>query len=323
MKKLTALLLALLLCLSTVTALAQDSWTCPKCEAVNSSNFCGNCGTAKPAWTCASCAQQNKTNFCTNCGNPEPQYSASLMFFIYNGLVKDSLYRFPADNGAFFGDYTGNASISAGVEIVNITNQEQTIHLKIELTDAAGTLNTYSWNEQTLDAGENHFFYISSASLAAGTYQCTFYADDAIVGKGTYNVYPDNSDFYHTLNNHTAISSKVALLDLNTNESIKTITQEEYLANKEHLQFVPQLHIKNNTQEDLEVTVKAVLNGQKLVSWNAVTAEPDQNRILQYKNPAFQDGMNELVWYVNGIEVMVQTVEMDLDAEIPHALPTL
>ena len=51
---------------------AAAGWTCA-CGAVNTSNFCTNCGQPKPApaapasWTC-SCGTVNTGNFCTNCG---------------------------------------------------------------------------------------------------------------------------------------------------------------------------------------------------------------------------------------------------------------
>lgn len=57
---------------SQQTAGAQPAgWTC-SCGAVNSGNFCTNCGKPRPAegsWTC-SCGAVNTGNFCTNCGKP-------------------------------------------------------------------------------------------------------------------------------------------------------------------------------------------------------------------------------------------------------------
>ena len=69
--KLTTLLIMLCLCF-VVTGCkknvqsSQDGWTCT-CGTVNTSNFCSNCGTAKPVWTC-SCGTENTGNFCGNCG---------------------------------------------------------------------------------------------------------------------------------------------------------------------------------------------------------------------------------------------------------------
>ena len=48
MKRLTALLLALMLALSAVPALA-DTWYCPECGTKCDNNFCPECGTPKPA----------------------------------------------------------------------------------------------------------------------------------------------------------------------------------------------------------------------------------------------------------------------------------
>ena len=55
---------------------AGGQWTC-SCGAVNTGNFCNNCGSKKPApaqggqWTC-SCGAVNTGNFCNNCGAKRP-----------------------------------------------------------------------------------------------------------------------------------------------------------------------------------------------------------------------------------------------------------
>ena len=58
------------------TSLSQNEWTC-SCGTVNTTNFCGNCGSAKPEpksldWTCV-CGTVNTTKFCGNCGKPKGQ----------------------------------------------------------------------------------------------------------------------------------------------------------------------------------------------------------------------------------------------------------
>lgn len=52
---------------------AGASWTC-SCGAVNSGNFCTQCGSKRPqaGWTC-SCGAVNSGNFCSQCGSPRPQ----------------------------------------------------------------------------------------------------------------------------------------------------------------------------------------------------------------------------------------------------------
>ena len=55
---------------------AADSWTCPKCGAVNTGKFCGECGTAKPAsgkWICPKCGKENEGKFCGECGTAKPE----------------------------------------------------------------------------------------------------------------------------------------------------------------------------------------------------------------------------------------------------------
>ena len=58
----------------------QGGWTC-ECGAVNTGNFCANCGAAKPKpvpaptgggeWKC-SCGAVNSGKFCSECGSPRP-----------------------------------------------------------------------------------------------------------------------------------------------------------------------------------------------------------------------------------------------------------
>jgi len=53
-----------------------ESWTCPKCGAVNTGKFCSSCGTPKPEdeqWTCPKCGTVNTGKFCGNCGEKKPE----------------------------------------------------------------------------------------------------------------------------------------------------------------------------------------------------------------------------------------------------------
>ena len=58
------------------TAAGTDTWTCPKCGAQASGNFCSKCGTKKPEsdkWYCPNCGQENTVNFCSKCGTKKPE----------------------------------------------------------------------------------------------------------------------------------------------------------------------------------------------------------------------------------------------------------
>ena len=55
---------------------SQNEWTC-SCGTVNTTNFCGNCGSAKSVpksvdWTCV-CGTVNTTKFCITCGKQKGQ----------------------------------------------------------------------------------------------------------------------------------------------------------------------------------------------------------------------------------------------------------
>ncbi len=68
LKRITALVLAMLLVLSMSTAFA---WTCPNCGADMETKFCSECGTKKPENICPGCGTnhgEKVLNFCTECG---------------------------------------------------------------------------------------------------------------------------------------------------------------------------------------------------------------------------------------------------------------
>ncbi len=64
----------------TAPAAPANSWTCPKCGAVVSGNFCPECGEKKPApaeeWICPKCGAKNKGKFCSECGEKKPEAPA-------------------------------------------------------------------------------------------------------------------------------------------------------------------------------------------------------------------------------------------------------
>ena len=66
MKKLTALILALFLCMNVALA-----WSCPTCGSSMEGKFCAECGTKKPANICPNCGMDfgdQAYAFCTECG---------------------------------------------------------------------------------------------------------------------------------------------------------------------------------------------------------------------------------------------------------------
>ncbi len=49
----------------------DDSWTCSKCNTVNTGKFCSGCGAPKAdteKWYCSECGQENTGKFCSGCG---------------------------------------------------------------------------------------------------------------------------------------------------------------------------------------------------------------------------------------------------------------
>ena len=64
----------LMLCTGCFPVYAEEeSWTCPGCGAINTTNFCTKCGTRKPEnITCPGCGEKYPADtsdiFCGNCG---------------------------------------------------------------------------------------------------------------------------------------------------------------------------------------------------------------------------------------------------------------
>ena len=76
MKRITVLILVILLC---VSGLAESTtWFCPNDGSENNGNFCMECGGARPTgWTCPNCGTTGQNgNFCMECGAARPQDSS-------------------------------------------------------------------------------------------------------------------------------------------------------------------------------------------------------------------------------------------------------
>ena len=71
-RKTFCLLFSLILLASFATGLAENSWLCPSCGRENTTNFCTNCGMAKPEWVCR-CGTKNVGLFCGDCGTSRDQ----------------------------------------------------------------------------------------------------------------------------------------------------------------------------------------------------------------------------------------------------------
>ena len=74
MKRLTALMLALFLCMNVAFA-----WSCPTCNSSMEGNFCTECGTKKPDKLCYNCGIDyidTEYSYCTECGTKLGQSAA-------------------------------------------------------------------------------------------------------------------------------------------------------------------------------------------------------------------------------------------------------
>ena len=90
MKRITILILAILLC---VSGLAESTtWFCPNDGSENNGNFCMECGGARPTgWTCPNCGTTGQNgNFCMECGAARPQDSSPETVFMCEGAGFDS-----------------------------------------------------------------------------------------------------------------------------------------------------------------------------------------------------------------------------------------
>ena len=104
MKKLTALLLCVLMLQIILPAagLADGSaWTCSACgQTGNTGNYCTNCAAPRPqngTWTCPACGQTGNTgNYCSNCAHPKNGSAGSYsvnMTVTFGSYPQSSPYR--------------------------------------------------------------------------------------------------------------------------------------------------------------------------------------------------------------------------------------
>ena len=90
MKRMTILILAILLCASGLAE--STTWFCPNDGSENNGNFCMECGGSRAAgWTCPNCETTGQNgNFCMECGAARPQDSSAETVFKCEGAGFDS-----------------------------------------------------------------------------------------------------------------------------------------------------------------------------------------------------------------------------------------
>ena len=157
-------LIALLLTLMMVPLFAQADgaeWICPGCGQANTSNFCSNCGTARPAadWTCPNCGKTGNTgNFCGNCGTAKPDGSTAT----------------PAETQAAAADPT----------LEQIPGETDRVKVIVDRTDASSYIankqNPNLWiQDNATDGDESTCWQFSASKGLKGKswIQLTFYTD--------------------------------------------------------------------------------------------------------------------------------------------------
>ena len=143
------ILMAAMLCALAFGALADAEWICSSCGQANTTNFCGNCGTAAPSWTCAACQTVNRGNFCGNCGaskeSSEPIYSLEPCFLIRPKAADgDFVFSNTTDTTVYFKDYSKEDILYPSVLITNDSDEEQTFTLEADINGEA-----FTWNQPT------------------------------------------------------------------------------------------------------------------------------------------------------------------------------
>ncbi len=71
MKKISAILLTLLLAICCCMSIADETWTCTSCGNESATGkFCSECGAKKPddKWICLNCGHEATGKFCSECG---------------------------------------------------------------------------------------------------------------------------------------------------------------------------------------------------------------------------------------------------------------
>ena len=98
MRKMIAIVLAVMLLLPLYSLAGGSEWTCPNCgQTGNTGNFCSNCATARPSaeWTCPNCGQTGNTgNFCSNCATAKPDAGTNTAVPVQ---VNDHLEQIPGE----------------------------------------------------------------------------------------------------------------------------------------------------------------------------------------------------------------------------------
>lgn len=175
MKKLFALLLALVLMSCAVLSLAED-WTCASCGTLNGGKFCAECGapnTQNAEWTCSSCGTLNAGKFCAECGTPKSgavKAEAPVQVKNETNLTRDDL---KVGREITFGTFEQDNNLRNGTEpitwiVLQVEGERALITSKYGLTAMPyfAEFDDCTWESCTLRTWLNSTFFTNAFTPA-------------------------------------------------------------------------------------------------------------------------------------------------------------
>ena len=220
------------------------------------------------------------------------------LFDVYDTACNLFIYRLEAED-AYVDDYIQPCYIVPALRIANtFTYMDLDISCEFDGTE-------YSWNTYSLKKDEDVVFRLQNMTLDAGVHYCAWYNNDVLIAYETYAVNEGVSELKKKISNNVDATMELCLWNLADETMVTRNLHEGVLnSNDNNLIYVPRLQLENNLAEDIEVEITLMLNGKQKASWSKTKIEANSFYKFICTSPKHIEGINECIWYVNGIEVL-------------------
>ena len=322
MKRILNMLFTGFLCCAIFACAYAEAWKCEECGTSNTSYYCGNCGAAKDLWTCANCEQENGADKCTKCGITKDEsrikelfsFTSEVIVYRYGQNHPINIYIESNAKEFYTEDYSNNCKLHPFFSITNTSDASQQ-----GVVSAICNGETFNFDSFSLDAQESDYFCIHSVCLEKthSPYNVEWLINGVRVSTDEYIVSEGTSDLFDHLQSNYLYSTRLVQRNTIYDKHIDYIDGTAYTSQlNENEQFALEFYVSElkHSYDNKVYEIDAVLNDEECVYWLSPSILITDRDYI-YENLNYKNGLNTVVFYINGIEVLHDTFEIVINTE--------
>ena len=234
----------------------------------------------------------------------QQQFQFRTLFDVDSAVVQyKSLYTFDADE--FHQEDYAPGTVLAVLKMEN-TQADADIQITCVMDG-----KTYKWDQSPLKANGITNYRLSAKPWSEGRHYAAWYNHDVLIAYKEFIVLEGVSEMPRLIRDTFSATMELCLWNRDEKKMVQTGLRSGNLkAADDPLVYVPSICVENHSSQDEEIEIALELNGTETCIWkNAQVTANDSDNFFS-STARLIEGKNEFVWYVNGIEILRDSIYM-------------